>query len=266
MITLRSEWRNVKVNARFERLVVLGQQFRIHTPPTPGNRKVRRAWSCVVECDCGNVKIVLVGDLPRGFQLSCGCHRQEVGVANGKAKRRHGESGTPLHNLWHLIKLRCTDPNQDSYPDYGGRGISVFAVWSEKYESFRDYALAHGYQPGLQIDRYPNVDGNYEPGNIRFVTCKENNRNRRNTKFLTAFGETKSLAEWTDDDRCRVSLRRLWSRLTGGKNKTKWNPESAISTPPIMDRRDRRSIPASLVGTGCDIKTIYEARKLTHGS
>ena len=147
------------------------------------------------------------------FQKSCGCYRDHVSKENGKANTRHGETGTPLHNLWHLMKQRCYDSNQRSYPNYGGRGIKVYRKWKNNYELFRDYALAQGYKPGLQIDRYPDNNGNYRPGNIRFVTCKVNQRNRRDNIVLTAFGESKTLVEWSEDDRCEVTYNTLWDRV-----------------------------------------------------
>ena len=230
MFRLRYSWREVEVGSRFHKLTVVGPQFRLF--PEKGKPK----WACVVQCDCGNHKIVYPSDLIRDFQKSCGCHRVDVGRQLGQ-RTTHGETGTPLHNCWHNIKLRCCDPNQPNYLLYGGRGITVCDEWKESYEVFRDYALAHGYKPGLQIDRYPNNDGNYEPGNIRFVTCKENNRNRRNTPFQTLDGETKCRAAWADDSRCRVSYDTLWERLRSG-----WPFHEALTRPPTPRGSQRRTI------------------------
>ena len=89
-----------------------------------------------------------------------------------------------LQNVYHHIKQRCNDPKDIRYGCYGGRGIK------NKFESlniFRDYVLnvlkitTFDKIKNLQIDRIDN-DGHYESGNIRFVTCKENNNNRRERK------------------------------------------------------------------------------------
>lgn len=165
-------------------------------------------------------------DLCRGEVKSCGCRKREWGRQQ-KNRLRHGESGTKLHNLWHLMKLRCSDPNQDSYRHYGGRGITVCDEWKASYEAFRDWCLANGYRAGLQIDRI-DTNGNYEPSNCRFVTCRQNNNNRRNTPYLEAFGERKSLADWTRDARCQVSIVTLHGRIKSG-----WEVEEAIATPPL---------------------------------
>lgn len=121
----------------------------------------------------------------------------------------------PLNAVWRTMIARCENPGHNRYHRYGGRGISVCAEWRQSYESFRDWATSHGYRKGLQIDRR-NTDGNYEPGNCRFTSSKENNQNRSNNRMITAFGLTKSLAAWADDPRCVVPYKVLWERLEDG--------------------------------------------------
>lgn len=82
-----------------------------------------------------------------------------------------------LRNVWNHMISRCTNPNDKMFPRYGGRGISVCREWSGRSAEFVRWALANGYQPGLEIDR-ENNNGNYEPGNCRFVTHSENQRNK----------------------------------------------------------------------------------------
>ena len=82
-----------------------------------------------------------------------------------------------LRTVWHGMKARCLDQNGRRYHRYGGRGIRVCLEWVSSFQSFHDWALANGYQYGLQIDRRDN-NGDYEPGNCRFVTTKENAANR----------------------------------------------------------------------------------------
>lgn len=255
MARVIAEWKSVKPEVRFTRWTVCGYQFRLPTRPK-GSR-----WYCVCECKCGAIRVVDSYSLHAGISRSCGCLQAEIAVNTCLQRSTHGETHTTVFALWSGIKNRCADKTN---LNYGGRGIAVFPEWSANFESFRDYVLANGYKPGLQIDRFPNVDGNYEPGNIRLVTCKENNRNRRSNKFLTAFGETKTFVEWSEDERCMVSDDTLLARLTGNRSKTKWAPEAAITTPPLRNGSQRRSgVPIELRGTGNDIKTIYEVRGLT---
>lgn len=75
---------------------------------------------------------------------------------------------------------RCTDPRYKLFKNYGGRGIKVYKPWIENPEKFITYlATLEGYDdPELVLDREDN-DGNYRPGNLRFITRVESNINRR---------------------------------------------------------------------------------------
>lgn len=112
--------------------------------------------------------------------------------------RKHGlyRENVGLFNVWQTMKGRCENPNRQKYKDYGGRGIKVCEEW-QSASNFVLWALRNGYEKGLQLDRINN-DGDYCPENCRFVTPKENSRNRRNTKRLTVAGETKTVAEWCE--------------------------------------------------------------------
>lgn len=101
-------------------------------------------------------------------------------------KDRHGQHKTRLYRIWGCMKGRCLRKTTQCYAQYGGRGISVCKEWQDGFESFRDWALANGYNDTLQIDRIDN-NGNYEPGNCRWVEQKINLLNRRkrpNTKSI----------------------------------------------------------------------------------
>lgn len=101
-----------------------------------------------------------------------------------------------LYSIWRTMIHRCENPKREKYKDYGGRGITVCPEWHDP-NVFMDWAESNGYKDGLQLDRIDN-NKNYEPSNCRWVTPKENSRNRRNTKFLTVNGETKCVAEWCE--------------------------------------------------------------------
>lgn len=75
------------------------------------------------------------------------------------------------------MRRRCLDPNHAKYADYGGRGITVCEAWAESFESFFDHiGLRPG--PGYSLDRINN-DRGYEPGNVRWATASQQNKNRR---------------------------------------------------------------------------------------
>lgn len=111
----------------------------------------------------------------------------------------HGYSHThpKLFLVWETMRSRCNNPNRGKYKDYGARGISVCEEWQNSASSFCEWALSNGYSEGLQIDRIDNDKG-YSPDNCRWVTPKQNSRNRRNNVFLTIAGVTKSVAEWCE--------------------------------------------------------------------
>jgi hypothetical protein len=145
--------------------------------------------------------------------------------------RTHGYSGTPLYAVWNAMIARCYRPSQDRYPYYGGRGITVCDEWKIP-ANFLAWAVAHGYQPGLQIDRKDN-DGPYSPENCRWATRIEQRNNTTLNTFVTAFGETKTLAQWERDPRCGVKRQALWMRLY----QYCWDPEIAIMAPKYVRSR-----------------------------
>lgn len=94
--------------------------------------------------------------------------------------KHDGRTGTPLYRLWLSIHRRCKYPSQRAWKNYGGRGIRVCPEW-DSFENFRAYVLATiGDHPGrgFTLDRIDN-DGNYEPGNIRWATPRQQRANRR---------------------------------------------------------------------------------------
>ena len=137
----------------------------------------KATWLC--RCDCGRETVVAGAELRHGGQKSCGCHQQEWAAA---ARRKHGLSRTDLYYVWRNMINRCEWPGVHNYHRYGGRGIKVCDEWRRDFNAFAEWALANGYQKGLQIDRIDN-DGDYEPSNCRFVTPAENNRNKSSRKL-----------------------------------------------------------------------------------
>jgi len=127
----------------------------------------------------------------------------------------HGITNTSIYGVWQSMRQRCNNPNRTKYKDYGARGIKVCDEW-QNAETFAKWANENGYQPGLQIDRIDN-NGDYSPENCRFVTPRENSRNRRNTKYLTLNGETKSVAEWCEIVNISPFTIYWWYRQRGRK-------------------------------------------------
>lgn len=123
----------------------------------------------------------------------------------------HGGTRTRLYKIWLGMIQRCINPRNQKFRIYGQRGIHVDEEWLS-FVPFRNWAFANGYSATKQIDRI-DTDGHYTASNCRWVTSRENNNNRRNNHLLTAFGETKTVAEWARDPRCKATIGAVYQRL-----------------------------------------------------
>lgn len=115
---------------------------------------------------------------------------------------------------------RCTDEGGKDYSRYGGRGINVCDEWMGSYEKFAAYMPPR--PPHASIDRIDN-NGNYEPGNVRWATPKEQARNMRSNHMIEFQGETMTLVEWSE--RLNLNPKTLKGRLR------RMSVDDALGTP-----------------------------------
>lgn len=169
---------------RFGRLIALKRQ--------KGSRRVIAKWEC--QCDCGRITLVSTYKLTSGHTNSCGCLQRE---RTSNATTKHGMKRTRLYGIWCNLRERCYNPKNQSYAVYGGRGITVCDAWRTDFPAFYDWAMKNGYRDDLTIDRINNDDG-YCPNNCRWATNKEQQRNKRNTIWVTIGEETRALADWCE--------------------------------------------------------------------
>lgn len=184
-------------------------------------------WLC--KCDCGNTLEVVGSHLRTGHTKSCGCYKI---TQTREANSTHGECSTRLYKVWSHMLGRCNTTNGKDSKWYYDKGITVCQEWHD-YLAFKEWALANGYDPNAKFGEctLDRIDGNkgYSPDNCRWVSAKEQARNRSTSKLIEYAGETKALAEWCEKLELNYTL--VQSRLYRG-----WSVEKAFSTP-VLSRR-----------------------------
>lgn len=166
-------------------------------------------WFASAKCgECGKIWDVMVQNIPK--MKTCGCVNPT---------RSHGMSGTAIYNIWDKMKSRCGNPSDAAYESYGGRGIAVCDRWLNSFELF---AVDMGPRPlGSSMDRIDNNKG-YTPDNCRWVTPKEQCRNRRSNRRITVDGIEKTVAEWGEALGAARALL-IYDRLSKG-----WSHKEAV--------------------------------------
>lgn len=208
---------------------IFGRLSVLHRVESSPSGKAR--WLCL--CECGNETVVFSSALVGGITLSCGCLRNETSKLLAKnLNRTHGMSKTRLFHVWDSMLQRCNNPRHKSYPDYGGRGISVCERWKEFANFFEDLGDPG---PGFSIDRI-DVNGNYEPGNVQWATSKQQGRNKRTNTIITINGKSQPLAYWCE--KYGINKVTAMDRIKRG-----WSPEKAFQTPPRRHLRTAKNHP-----------------------
>lgn len=200
---------------------IAGKKFGRLTAIEPIGKTKNRAtiWAC--RCDCGQSVSILRSNLLNGFSQSCGCLQKEL---LSKRIRTHGMTDTRLYYVWRQMKDRCYRPKNSHYYCYGAKNIAVCDEWRSDFKTFYDWAMSHGYEEGLTLDRIDN-DGNYCPENCRWVPYIKQMQNTSRNVYLTYDGRTLCVSEWSRI--MNINKATLESRIKKG-----WDLERALTTPP----------------------------------
>lgn len=144
----------------------------------PGYREV--LWLC--RCDCGVEKTIGSRALLHKVNgsKSCGCVRSEKLVA-GAYSTKHGLKRHRLYPIWKTMRMRCNNPNNHKYANYGGRGIQVCERWNDFKNFLED--MGASFSEGLSLDRI-DVNGHYTPANCRWASYKVQANNRERSGYL----------------------------------------------------------------------------------
>lgn len=198
------------IGKKFNRLTVLSHAHNIHS---------HIHLNCI--CECGNEHITRYDRLINGTVNSCGCLTIEKAAIR---MTKHGMHLSRIYCIWEGMIGRCERKLNESYHNYGGRGITVCERWHNFENFYND--TKEGYADNLTLDRFPNRNGNYEPSNFRWATTKQQSRNTNRNVYLEYNGENLILTEWAE----RLGFKRsvIPARISYG-----W-PTERILTEPVF--------------------------------
>jgi hypothetical protein len=210
--------RDLKGN-RFGRLVVIRFLKKHKTPNGSG----KYYWVC--KCDCGQLTNTEAGHLLSGHKRSCSCLQKDI---TSKRNFKHGLTRHPIYTAWCNMFLRCYNPKNTSYPWYGAKGIRVCKRWKD----FKNFLADMGatWSKGLELDRWPNRKGDYDPSNCRWVTHYQQLRNYGQNRWFKFKGLKLTICDWSKKLGGSHSLVR--DRICSG-----WDLQRALTTPARSHKR-----------------------------
>lgn len=171
-----------------QKLELSGQRFnRLLVGPYLGTDGRNSMFLCT--CDCGNSVVSSGYRIKTGHTKSCGCLQRERASECAKQQGTHYMSNSPEYQSWRSMKRRCEDLSDINY---GGRGITVYSGWVNDFAAF--YAYMGPRPEGCTLDRI-DVNGNYEPGNVRWLNVIGQNNNRRKYCVLSKFTDEELMYE-----------------------------------------------------------------------
>jgi hypothetical protein len=169
---------------------LIGQKFHhlLAVAHCGGYRSNNRRSLYLCLCDCGNFIKVTSTHLSIGHSKSCGCKKSDFisarFITHGWTTIRDGKKRDREYGIWSAMINRCTDSKNKAWLNYGGRGIKVHP----DLRTFEGFISHMGKSNGLTLERF-DVNDDYAPGNVGWVTTTTQSRNKRNNVFVVYNGE-----------------------------------------------------------------------------
>lgn len=186
------------------------------------NRNGKVKWLC--KCDCGKKVPVEGFYLRNGHTVSCGCRQSEKNI---ELRYIHGMSQSNEHSIYRKMIDRCHQPKNPSYKYYGAKGVSVCNRWilgEEGLNGFQCFYKDMGPRPSKEysLDRFPDYNGNYKNGNVRWATRKQQARNTKATLRFMWNGKMMSFPDICDLMKIKRSI--AYARIKMG-----WDLQRAVT-------------------------------------
>lgn len=207
------------------KLDLAGKQFGYLTAIRPAERtkhgKIKWLW----KCKCGKDVLAVGSAVKCGNTKSCGCVRPLTAYKTHGLSR--GGKRTPEYAAFHSIIMRCTNPNTDAYPNYGGRGITVCDRWIGE-NGLLNFIEDMGKRPSdiHSIDRI-DTNGPYSPENCRWATPAQQALNKRNNQYFEYNGKRMTIAEWARETGIRAG-------------KIRWRLRKGLPLEEVLGKHDFR--------------------------
>lgn len=202
----------IKNGEKYGFLTIIKEQLPIKNTH---NRMIRK-FLC--KCDCGLMSTPTINALRTKRTTSCGCR---IEINRTKSITKHGMYGSKVYLVWMNLIQRCTNPNNTTYKDYGGRGIKVCNEWLKFKNFYKD--MGEPKIKNMTLERINN-DLGYNKNNCKWDTRKVQSRNKRNNNLITFNKETKPIATWAEE--FNLNYFTLYMRLM----KYNWSVKKALST------------------------------------
>lgn len=197
-----------------------GKRIVLDIAPPSRSASGKSQSKLIMLCDCGTQSVEGVSNIKSGRAQSCGC---DIPFRIARSHRTHGYTVNrmvhPIYNSWSTMLTRCTNANNPSFKNYGGRGIRVCRRWM-KFKNFES-DMASSWFHKATLER-KNNNGNYTKRNCCWITKGKQTLNTRRARKITFNGQTLNLQTWME----RTGITSIAARLKAG-----YSIRIALTTP-----------------------------------